>query len=61
MTIYAAKRFACYLRDTRAVSALEYAVLGGIAVVVIIVAYETFRSDIREAITTLVWQLRGVN
>lgn len=55
------KKLACYLRNKRAVSALEYAVLVGIAVVVILVAYETFRSDIRETITTLVWQLSGTN
>ncbi len=61
MTTRAAKKFACYLRNTRAVSALEYVILGGIAVVVVIVVYETFRSDIREAITTLVWQLSGTN
>ncbi len=61
MTTCAAKKFACYLRDTRAVSALEYAILGGVAVVVILVAYENFRDDIREAITTLVWQLRGAH
>ena len=61
MTTCAAKKFACYLRDTRAVSALEYAILGGVVVVVILVAYENFRDDIREAITTLVWQLRGAH
>ncbi len=61
MTTCVAKKLACYLRNTRAVSALEYAVLVGIAVVAILISYETFRSDIREAITTLVWQLSGTN
>ncbi len=61
MTTCAAQKFAGYLRHTHAVSALEYAILGGFAVVVILVAYENFRDDIREAITTLVWQLRGAH
>ena len=61
MTTYVAKKFACYLRHTRAVSALEYAVLVGIAIVVIFVVYETFRGDIRKAITIFVRQLSGAN
>ncbi len=59
MTTRAAKKFACYLWNTRAVSALEYAVLVGIAAVVIVATYENFRSDIREAIIAIKWLLSG--
>ena len=61
MTTCVAKKFACYLRNTCAVSALEYAVLVGVFAVVVFAAYETFRSDIREAITALARQLSGAN
>ncbi len=61
MTTCVAKKFACYLRTTRAVSALEYAILVGIAAVVIFAAYETFRSDIKEAVTALGRQLSGTD
>ena len=61
MTTYAAKKFACYLRHTRAVSALEYAILVGIVAVVVVAAYETFRSDIRETVSALARQLNGAN
>ena len=59
MTTCAAKKFACYLRNTRAVSALEYVVLVGITAVVIVATYENFRSDIREAIIAIKWLLSG--
>ena len=59
MTTCAAKRFACYLRNTRAVSALEYAILVGVAAVVIFAVYENFRSDIREAIIVMKRLLSG--
>lgn len=59
MTTCAAKKLACYLRDTRAVSALEYTILVGIAVMVILVAYETYRSDIREIIIVMKRLLSG--
>ena len=55
------KQFAHYLRHTRAVSALEYAILVGIAAVILFAAYETFRSDIREAISALGRQLSGTD
>ncbi len=61
MTTCVAKKFVGYLRNTRAVSALEYAILVGIAVVVIFAAYETFRSDIREAATALGRSLSGTH
>ncbi len=54
-------KFARYLRDTRAASALEYAIVVGIAVVVVFAAYETFRTDIREAATALARSLGGAN
>lgn len=59
MPTNATKKFACYLRNTRAASALEYAILGGVAVVVILVAYETYRSDIREIIIVMKRLLSG--
>ena len=61
MTTHVAKKFARYLRNTRAISALEYAVLVGIGVAVIFGVYETFRGDIRKAIAVFVWQLSGAN
>ena len=61
MTTGVAKKFACYPRTTRAVSAREYAVLAGIGVVAIFVMYETFRDDIGKAITVFGRQLSGAN
>ena len=55
------ERFIRYLRHTRAVSALEYAILVGVFAVVIFAAYETFRSDIREAVIAIGRQLSGAN
>lgn len=52
-----AKKLAFYLRHTRAVSALEYAIVVGIAAVALFAAYETFRSDIKEVVSTLAQQL----
>ena len=59
MTTGAAKKFVCYLHNTRAVSALEYAILVGTAGVAIFVVYENYRSDIREAIRVMKWFLSG--
>ena len=59
MTTCVAKKFACYLRNTRAVSALEYAILVGVAAVVIFAVYENFRGYIREAIIVIKWLLSG--
>ena len=61
MTTQVAQKFAHYLRNTRAVSALEYAILVGIAVVAIFAAYENFRSDIKETVTAIGRQLSGAN
>lgn len=61
MTTCVAKKFACYLRNTRANSALEYVVLVGIAVVVIFVVHEIFLDDLRKAVTALGRQLSGTN
>ena len=61
MTTCVAKKFVRYLRNTRAVSALEYAILVGVFAVVVFAAYETFRGNIREAITALARQLSGAN
>ena len=61
MTTCVAKKFARYLRNTRAVSALEYAILVGIAAVVVFAAYETFRDNIRETATALGRQLNGAD
>ena len=55
------KKFAGYLRNTRAVSALEYAIVVGITVVVVFAAYATFMSDIKEAATALARSLSGAN
>ena len=59
MTPCVAKKFARYLRNTRAVSALEYAIVVGVSAVAVSAAYETFRSDIKGAITALAQQLIG--
>ena len=55
------KKFVGYLRSTRAVSALEYAIVVGITVVVVFAAYATFMSDIKEAATALARSLSGAN
>ena len=61
MTPSVAKKFARYLRNTRAVAALEYAIVVGIGVVAVFAAYETFRGDIREAAAALARSLSGAN
>ncbi len=45
------KKFAHYLRNTKAVSALEYALLVGLVAVAIGAALVTFSGDIQTAIT----------
>lgn len=55
------QKFARYLRSTRAVSALEYAIVVGIAVVAVVGAYEAFRSDIIAAMTALRQQIGGAD
>ena len=59
MTPCVAKKFACYLRNTRAVSALEYAIVVGVSAVVVSAAYETFKGNLKAAITALAQQLIG--
>ena len=59
MTICVAKKFVRYLRHTRAVAALEYAIVVGFSVVVFAAVFESFRSDITAAITALMRQLNG--
>ncbi len=55
------QKFACYLCSTRAVSALEYALVVGISVVAVAGAYEAFRADIVALMTTLGQQIGGGN
>jgi len=50
---------ACYLYSTRAVSALEYALVVGIAAVAVAGAYEAFRADIVATMTALGQQISG--
>lgn len=45
-----AKQFVQYVRNNRAVSALEYAILVGVIVVAAVVAMNTFTSDMETAI-----------
>ena len=58
---YYGKASFCYLRHTRAVSALEYAIVVGVSAVVVSAAYETFKGNIKGAITALAQQLIGAN
>ena len=56
------KGFARYLRNTRAVSALEYAILVGVIAVAIVAALQTFSGQIKtamDAIGTEVEDLQG--
>ena len=55
------QEFARYLGSTRAVSALEYAIVAGLLVVAVAGAYEVFRSDIVAAMTVLNQQIGGGN
>ena len=54
-------KVSCYLCSTRAVSALEYALVVGITVVAVAGAYEAFRADIVAAMTALGQQIGGGN
>ena len=47
------KKFAHYLRNNRAVSALEYAILIGIIAVALSAALTTFSTEITKALTTI--------
>ena len=47
------KKFARYLRHTRAVSALEYAILVGVIAVAVAAALVTFSNDVQTAITNI--------
>ena len=60
MITYAAKRFACYLRDTRAVSALEYAILVGIIAVAMSAVLAAFGGNITTALQTIGAAVAGV-
>ena len=53
MTTYAAKKLVCYLRHTRAASALEYAILMGIMTLVISAALVTFSGNITPVLQTI--------
>lgn len=55
------QKLACYLRNTRAVSALEYALVIGIMAVTIFGAYQAFKNDITAAMTDLGRQIGGAN
>ena len=55
------QQFACYLYSTRAVSALEYAVVIGVTAVAVAGAYEAFRADIVATMTALGQQIGGGN
>ena len=55
------QKFACYLCSTRAVSALEYAIVTGITVVAVAGAYEAFRAEIVATMTALGQQIGGGN
>ena len=47
------KKFAHYLRNNRAVSALEYAILIGVIAVAMSAALATFTDEIEKALTTI--------
>ena len=47
------KKFAHYLRNNRAVSALEYAILIGVIAVAMSAALATFSTNIGKALTTI--------
>ena len=52
-------QFARYLRNTRAVSALEYAILTGIIATVLAGAFATFTKSIETAIEDIATQVSG--
>ncbi len=58
---YYTRKFACYLHSTRAVSALEYAIVIGVTSVAVAGAYEAFRADIVASMTALGQQIGGGN
>ncbi len=51
--IRSAKKFAHYLRHTRAVSALEYAMIVGVIAVAIVTALSTFSGNIAAALNAI--------
>ena len=53
--------FSCYLSNTRAVSALEYALAVGVVAVAIFGAYQAFGGNITAAMTALGQQVSGTN
>ena len=59
MTPSVAKKFARYLRNTRAVSALEYAILIGIIAVVISAAIVTLSGNITPVVTAVGTKVQG--
>ena len=59
MTHYAQKAV-CYLRHTRAVSALEYAILVGVIAVVMAAALVAFGGDITTALANIGGKVAGI-
>ena len=55
------KKFAHYLRNNRAVSALEYAILIGIIAVALSAALVTFSGNIDTAISTIGGKVNSTN
>ena len=53
------KKFAHYLRNTRAVSALEYAILTGIIATILAGAFATFSQNMETAIKDIATQVSG--
>ena len=53
MTPCVAKKFACYLRSTRAVSALEYALLLGVVATAVAAALVTLGDEIEDALDSM--------
>ena len=54
------KKFVRYLRNTRGVSALEYAILVGIIAVAIAAALTTFSGEITDAMNTIGEDIGGI-
>ena len=54
------KQFAHYLRNTRAVSALEYAILVGVIAVAIVAALNTFSGQIKTAMDSIGTEVGGL-
>ena len=61
MLTFGVKKVVRYLRNIRAVSALEYAVVVGIVATGLSAAYVTFKSSIGEAVAALARQLSGAS